>query len=679
MPFRKTFLAALLAASTSQAWAQITDSDADLLIDIASVEDLEMMRLPTEEWQALCLTAPCRGFELVNDINFDTDGDGDLSDEENLDDVLGFEPITLSDAVFEGNHHTIYNLYVDTLSVSPGGWGAGLFYILTNTEMRNITFDGDLSYIATTWGSGLLAGRVFDSRIENVFVRNGEVKAYSSAGGLVGWLETSEVVNSSVSSGVSVNTIGLDSYNTPHLNHGGLIGFAENSRIERSWANASVNVANIDRSLQDPANRFRAAGLIGTLRGSTIVASYSNAVVEGSRDHKLSGLANVSYSWEAQLPWADGSVVTIRDSEIIGSFSGTHLNTPSPAGLAYVEDRRGSSIIDVASVLDRNAAEFDLDWESTRNPGVVVDSLRDLEHSGSILEGNLYFGSMESDGALPDNLRIRYKTPQLLRDPTLEVANYWVRNTAIEDGEIAERAGAYSAQDLKCPTMPSDPNCGDGTLYAGWDLFEDSNGERIWYFGEGNETPFLYTKSLYPWQDNESPGGNGDYETRARIESNDPDNECLDDENAEIEAKIPGSGVVIRNNYPDVLASFNLRDGLICQNSDQADGSCGDYEVSYLCEPFWTQWESRDTPSGNSDAERRERSDVACSNPKEIRARLISDPDTIYYGPHDRLSSFSANEGLVCRNGEQGNSTCSNYAVRLTCDIKGQPINQRDI
>jgi len=125
------------------------------------------------------------------------------------------------------------------------------------------------------------------------------------------------------------------------------------------------------------------------------------------------------------------------------------------------------------------------------------------------------------------------------------------------------------------------------------------------------------------------------------------------------------------------LNKFNLRDGLVCLDSDQPSGKCNDYQVSYKCpvsQPeTWVGPYNKDT-NYNDGGDREERSKAwnearaACGNKDPIAMRA----DVLWTGgivmtvaaPNDRLAQFTRS-GLVCRNADQGaGQSCSNYTVR---------------
>jgi len=130
---------------------------------------------------------------------------------------------------------------------------------------------------------------------------------------------------------------------------------------------------------------------------------------------------------------------------------------------------------------------------------------------------------------------------------------------------------------------------------------------------------------------------------------------------------------------PNKLRAFNLRDGLVCVNSDQTGGnSCKDYQTAYMCNGAWTDFQNH-TPNTTGDNESRSIFAGLCTNPTAIQARYnkgtSGSPDWVAFdGPNDRLAQFN-NKGLICVNADQGaGQTCSNYVVRFICPTNNAPL-----
>jgi len=128
---------------------------------------------------------------------------------------------------------------------------------------------------------------------------------------------------------------------------------------------------------------------------------------------------------------------------------------------------------------------------------------------------------------------------------------------------------------------------------------------------------------------------------------------------------------------PERLNTFNLKEGLLCLNSEQAPGkSCRNYETSYLCikEPgefetnveTWTPWLDGDSPADGVDNELRRLDQVkqVCENPIAIKTRFfLGSMPVEVIGPSDRLARVSP-DGVVCNNADQVDGKCNNYVVR---------------
>ena len=123
----------------------------------------------------------------------------------------------------------------------------------------------------------------------------------------------------------------------------------------------------------------------------------------------------------------------------------------------------------------------------------------------------------------------------------------------------------------------------------------------------------------------------------------------------------------------DRLSKFNLKDGLVCLNSDQDPGqTCADYSVHYECtdannNKTWTNWVNH---ARTSDGDHEERPANVCpsgSTATSIEASFVAVNGWTYssIGPNDRLANFSQ-YGLTCNNSDQPDGKCSNYVVRYS-------------
>jgi len=131
---------------------------------------------------------------------------------------------------------------------------------------------------------------------------------------------------------------------------------------------------------------------------------------------------------------------------------------------------------------------------------------------------------------------------------------------------------------------------------------------------------------------------------------------------------------------PNRLNTFNLKEGVLCLNSEQASGrTCVNYQTSYLCpDDKWTDetlgfWFDTDTPSTSGDHEQRTRVAGLCANPTGIKLRFQQGANYIVvHGPTDRLAQFNK-QGVACNNRDQVDGKCSNYVVRYRSCASGSP------
>ena len=203
--------------------------------------------------------ATCTGYELTADLDFDTNGSGTA----NLGDTYwnggdGWAPIgsdsspsTRYNAVFDGDGHTISNLFISRSSTSD----VGLFGSSSAASaVRNVGLES-----ASVTGqnyTGALIGSAFGA--VDFAYSTGSVNGSDYVGGLVGYFE-GEIQRSYSTAGVT----GSDYV-------GGLVGNATNTVvIKAGYATGAVS------------GRIGVGGLVGSSDGD-ITASYSTGAVTGT-------------------------------------------------------------------------------------------------------------------------------------------------------------------------------------------------------------------------------------------------------------------------------------------------------------------------------------------------------------------------------------------------------------
>ena len=204
--------------------------------------------------------ATCLGYELTADLDFDTNGSGTA----NLGDTYwnggdGWAPIgsdasaaTRYNAVFDGNGHTISNLFINRSSTND----VGLFGSSSATSaIRNVGLES-ASVTANSY-TGALIGSAFGA-VDFAYSTGSVTASNSYVGGLVGYFE-GEIQRSYSTASVT----GLDYV-------GGLVGNATNTAvIKASYATGAVS------------GRIGVGGLAGSSDGD-ITASYSTSEVTGT-------------------------------------------------------------------------------------------------------------------------------------------------------------------------------------------------------------------------------------------------------------------------------------------------------------------------------------------------------------------------------------------------------------
>ena len=203
--------------------------------------------------------ATCLGYELTADLDFDTNGSGTA----NLGDTYwnggdGWAPIgsdssvsTRYDAVFDGDGHTISNLFISRSSTGD----MGLFGSSSATSaIRNVGLES--ANVTGQNYTGALIGSAFGA--VDFAYSTGSVNGSDYVGGLVGYFE-GEIQRSYSTAGVN----GSDYV-------GGLVGNATNTVvIKAGYATGAVS------------GRIGVGGLVGSSDGD-ITASYSTGAVTGT-------------------------------------------------------------------------------------------------------------------------------------------------------------------------------------------------------------------------------------------------------------------------------------------------------------------------------------------------------------------------------------------------------------
>ena len=299
------------------------DQDDNGLIEVSNLAQLNAMRwdldgdgVPTDAGYILAFPDPdtnmgcpdtgCKGYELTANLDFDTNGSG-LADsgDDYWNEGSGWEPIgdlaDPFDAVFDGNGHTVSNLFIDRGTEDHVGlFGhTNYFSVLRNVGLvsANITGNDEV---------GALAGGSLGTIITSY--ATGQVSGIT-VGGLVGVNFSESVISASYA------TAKVTGYQA-----GGLTG-EHTGTIIASYATGSVT-----------GDGF-IGGLVGVTAG-TITASYATGSVNGGSGGGLAGdnfypdLVTASY-WDTETSGQSADISGTGQREAGTGKTTTELQTPT--------------------------------------------------------------------------------------------------------------------------------------------------------------------------------------------------------------------------------------------------------------------------------------------------------------------------------------------------------------
>ena len=338
------------------------DTDDDGLIGVSNLAQLDAMRydldgngyagtaaayaaaFPSPLDRMGCGVDGCSGYELLADLDFDTDGDGAVdSDDDYWNDGDGWEPIgwdstyeyaRFFNATFEGNEHTLSNLFTAGRGFSGLFGRIGLGGVVDDLTLADVNVTG-------TEAAGALVGE--NQGLLSGIQSSGQVSGELHVGGLVGlnlrlvFLSRSAAAVTGmrppfppgvfviITFGPPAATGGLVGYNTGFVVYsyatgpvtsdrsaGGLVGYHQSKLISGSYATG-------------PVTGSEAGGLVGVIATpfdeATIRASYATGSVDGGTAGGLvgrvydEGIITASY---ATGRVADGS----RNAGLVGDDEG---------------------------------------------------------------------------------------------------------------------------------------------------------------------------------------------------------------------------------------------------------------------------------------------------------------------------------------------------------------------
>ena len=340
----------LLALNSAQAQSAngVYDTDGDGLIEVSNLAQLDAIRYDPEGegspaadnradyYGAFpgavagmgCPNGDCDGYELVADLDFDTNGSGHAdAGDAYWNNGAGWEPIGYR-ATFDGDGHTIANLFINRTNPDAVGLFGSASGVIRNIGLLAANVTGRNNVGGLVGFNGGIGISISDSHATGAVTGSGD-----NVGGLVG---SSGAISISDSHATVAVTGSGD-------NVGGLVGSSSSSHSSISDSHATGSVTGSGDNV---------GGLVGSFSGS-ISGSYATGAVTGSDvilgGNMVGGLVG-SFSGDISNSYAAGTVagvgqigglvgsirgggISISDSHATGAVTGSWNNVGGLVGL----------------------------------------------------------------------------------------------------------------------------------------------------------------------------------------------------------------------------------------------------------------------------------------------------------------------------------------------------------
>ena len=434
---------------------------------------------------ARCAPNPCTGYELTADLDFDTAGDDDIADAP----YANWTPIGVDAAgaatpysgAFDGNNHTISNLFIDlTTSTDDGGSYVGLFGDLSGAVRDVGLVNPSITNTRTGGGSfaqtGALAGSsVGSGSISGVSVRGGAVTHTGAAsspivGCLVGYAAgpISDSWASCAVTGAATSTSAFAA-----MSIGGLVGWSQtNGTVTNSHATGAVTITNATTTT------VSAGGLVGNA-DNDIISSYAagNVTDHGSNPvSNVGGLVGTAVDLSIRTSFATGAVSANTARNVGGLIGFANLGSSQVIAAGYATgsvsrtSAAGSTEVYVGGLIGRLSADTGTaEVTATYATGAVVKT---AAGPGTGAAGGLVGGSVGTE-----SMAVKH--------------SYWTNAQTASAGSAATTLPKTAAE-LQTPATYAG-------IYANWNLDLDGDtttgdaagNDDPWHFGASNQYPIL--------------------------------------------------------------------------------------------------------------------------------------------------------------------------------------------
>ena len=386
------------------------DEDNDNLIDINTLADFYAIRHSNDSAlhgsSAGCLTT-CNGFELINDLDFDTSGDGvvDASDDY-WNDGAGWQPLNSFDSTFDGKNHKIKNLTINR----PQTNSVGLFVSAASASIKNLTLE-NTSVVGASYVGALASKLDTSTTVENVSV-SGSIQGVEYVGGVIGWSANSQVSQ--------VSHIGRVMGSGERV--GGVVGFNDKGTLSRAYHAGSVSGTDyiggiVGVGYQDTISDVfsvgnisgdrEVGGIIGRKNTTNLARSYTLANVTATTSggavigHAF-GDGGYTSSYYDQATTYNGIGINADDPDISEALTIKQMSCPQASGdlncsLTLFDDWDDATpiwdfgynnqlpVLNIGGVADRSS-DFDNDGVNDtfdRFPTISIASLTDTDRDGA--------------------------------------------------------------------------------------------------------------------------------------------------------------------------------------------------------------------------------------------------------------------------------------------------------
>jgi hypothetical protein len=622
------FIVVVLLPIFSYAQQNLVDRDSDGLIEINSLNDLNEIRNDTSGRTFRgssegCPSGWCQGFELTRDLDFDSNKNGYL-DSGDWNSGLSWTSISATSYFrFDGNGHSISNVLMATPTIKAENnyfhYDYGFFSLASMADIHNVRF---LSPKIIAEGSIMPT----NARL-GIGVVSGRLGSFS-------FIRKVSIENAVISFSRSTILPPLESFGTV----GGFVGFGAGI-FEYLHFDGSIQIVD------------SVSHIVGGIAGN-INNSYMGVIDVQGTLHGSGGIGGIVGSAVGLNLWNSYSTADITSY-------GSWLNGGVVGGVISVDGFNPNVIADVYSLGNVQNGGGLIGYLNTNNSSIEMKS----SYSKSVVTVNGQSYAQLIGSIQPTDLVLNLDTYQI-SDPNGVLLS-------AQAGSYTRPASSFS---LQCATNPVSLNCSEPYLVSSWN-------PQYWSFGSDSQLPRLIQQQYFPWYSTDTAGGNGDYESIARLKEHVPEYSC--DTPVDFLVKEKKTGYVFSAKTPEVFDFFNAKQGLKCSDAQQADGRCDNYEVTYLCGgadviPQWTAWRSNDNLH-NDGADNESIPASACSSgsPIGIRTRVVNS-NMEYMGAPQIPNRFSLARGFNCLNednGRAGKINCKDYEVRMVCNVESRLSN----